>query len=121
MASSAVSGKPKPTGITLNKLAGELIITWADGATCHYPLPHLREACPCAECRGGHENMGPAGDPEDLLKLTPARSYTVERLEMVGNYALQPFWDDGHHTGIYTWDYLRRLCPLQSATPPSEG
>lgn len=102
---------PKPTGITLDKSQGLLIIKWADGATCNYPLPQLREACPCVECRGGHENMGAAGDPDDILTLIPRRSYKVERLELVGNYALQPFWDDDHHTGIYTWEYLRRLCP----------
>lgn len=111
---------PRPTGITLDKTAGELIIAWADGATCHYPLSHLREACPCVECRGGHENMGASHDPEHILVLKPARSYTVDRLELVGNYGLQPFWDDQHHTGIYTWEYLRRLCPpSDSSSPPT--
>jgi DUF971 family protein len=59
--------------------------------------------------------MGRQGDPSDLLVLTPRRSYTIENLELVGNYALQPFWDDGHHTGLYTWDYLKRLCPAETA------
>jgi DUF971 family protein len=104
----------RPTAITLDKTAGELRIAWADGATCRYPLSHLREACPCVECRGGHEYMGRHTDPDDILALRPARSYAVESLEMVGNYALQPFWDDGHHSGLYTFEYLRRLCP-----PPS--
>ncbi len=101
----------RPTGITLNKQDGHLEITWADGQACRYPLAELREACPCVECRGGHQFMGSAHDPDDLLKLTPARSYRMESIVMVGNYALQPTWDDGHHTGIYTWDYLRKLCP----------
>ncbi|HVO43089.1 MAG TPA: DUF971 domain-containing protein [Aggregatilineales bacterium] len=101
---------PRPTSITLDKHAGELVINWMDGHTCRYPLSHLREACPCVECRGGHANMGREHDPEDILALTPARSYAVTDLELVGNYALQPFWDDGHHTGIYTWDYLHHLC-----------
>ena len=35
--------------------------------------------------------------------------------EMVGNYALQPFWNDGHHTGLYTWEYLKRLCVPETA------
>ncbi len=59
--------------------------------------------------------MGRAYDPEHILVLTPARSYEVEHVEIVGNYALQLFWDDGHHAGIYTWEYLYRLCP------PPEG
>lgn len=68
------------------------------------------------QCRGGHELMGREHDPDHILALTPARSYLVTGVEMIGNYALQPTWDDGHHTGIYTWEYLRRLCP-----PNSEG
>lgn len=101
----------KPTGITVNKTERYLEIQWSDGTTCQYPLGQLREACPCVECRGGHQNMGREHDPVDLLRLIPARSYGLDDLQMVGNYALQPFWDDHHHTGIYTWDYLRRLCP----------
>lgn len=106
--------KPRPTAITLNKKDPQnqyLEISWADGETCQYPLPHLREACPCAECRGGHENMGMANAPKNLLTLTPARSYEMTELNPVGNYALQPVWDDGHASGIYTWEYLRYLCP----------
>jgi DUF971 family protein len=60
--------------------------------------------------------MGREFDPENILVLLPKRSYKVEKLELVGNYALQPVWDDGHHTGIYTWEYLRRLCPPDAPT-----
>lgn len=102
-----------PKSITLNKSEGYLEIIWQDGAVCQYPLSHLREACPCVECRGGHQNMGAAHDPTNLLELKPARSYEVSDLQLVGNYALQPVWDDGHHTGLYTWDYLRKLCPVE--------
>lgn len=103
----------KPRGITLDKTQGVLRISWSDGAECAYPLPHLREACPCVECRGGHANMGMEHAPDDILRLTPARSYKAVDLKLVGNYALQPIWDDGHSTGIYTWDYLRYLCPKE--------
>jgi DUF971 family protein len=102
-----------PTDVTLNQRTGELIITWPDGRVCHYPLDRLRLACPCAECRGGHEQMGPAFDPPDILHVAPTRPYQVEQVVQVGNYALQFFWDDGHHAGIYTWDYLYRLCPAE--------
>lgn len=105
----------RPTNITLNKTEAVLIIHWDDGAVCHYPLSHLREACPCVECRGGHQYMGSAYDPDNLLELKPKRSYTVTRLDMVGNYAIQPTWDDGHSTGIYAWEYLRRLCPSEES------
>ena len=101
----------RPTAMTWNKNEGTLEITWNDGAICQYPLSHLREACPCVECRGGHQNMGREHDPANILKLTPKRSYVMTELVPIGNYAIQPSWDDGHHTGIYTWDYLRRICP----------
>ncbi|MBC8100835.1 MAG: DUF971 domain-containing protein, partial [Armatimonadetes bacterium] len=110
--------RPMPTGITLNKTEGVLLINWSDGAACRYPLSQLREACPCVECRGGHENMGRANEPDNLLKLIPRRSYAVKGMEYVGNYALQPIWDDGHATGLYTWDYLRRLCPDDTPDTP---
>ena len=101
----------RPKAINVNKGAGYLEIIWNDERVCQYPLSHLREACPCVECRGGHQFMGAAHDPANLLSLTPARSYGIESVELVGNYAIQPVWDDGHSTGIYTWEYLRRLCP----------
>jgi DUF971 family protein len=102
----------RPTGITWNKPEGQLEITWSDGMVCKYPLSHLREACPCVECRGGHQNMGRDHDPDNILTLTPKRSYVMTEIVPIGHYALQPSWDDGHHTGIYTFDYLRRLCVL---------
>lgn len=101
----------RPTGITLNKQAGYLEIAWSDETTCRYPLSELREACPCVECRGGHQYMGREYDPKNILELKPKRSYAITAIDMVGNYAIQPVWDDGHDTGIYTWEYLRRLCP----------
>lgn len=104
----------RPTAITLNRSDKEnafLEIEWTDGHSCQYPLSHLREACPCVECRGGHQFMGLKYAPENILNLTPARSYDVENIQSVGNYAIQPFWDDGHSTGIYTWEYLLHICP----------
>lgn len=106
--------KVKPVEITLNKQDKSnqfLQIRWSDNVTSQYPLPHLREACPCVECRGGHQNMGLENAPTNLLTLTPARSYEIKSLHPVGNYALQPIWDDGHATGIYTWEYLRYISP----------
>lgn len=105
----------RPTGITLDKTAGLLKISWADGAECSYPLGNLREACPCVECRGGHSRMGREFDPDDILRLVPKRSYGMKAIELVGNYAVQPLWDDGHSTGIFTFEYLRRLCPNEES------
>lgn len=105
-----------PTKIDLHRAEGYLEISWSDGAHCRYPLPNLREACPCVQCRGGHEFMGSKFAPENILALKPKRSYVLERMDMVGNYALQPLWDDGHQTGIYTWGYLKSLCPPAEST-----
>ena len=101
----------RPKGITLNKTENYLEIAWSDNQVCRYPMSHLREACPCVECRGGHQFMGMEFAPDNLLTLSPKRSYKMTELNPVGNYALQPVWDDGHSTGIYTWDYLHHLCP----------
>ena len=106
----------RPTAINLNRGEGYLEIVWDDDEVCRYPLSQLREACPCVECRGGHANMGAKFAPDNILTLTPARSYDVENILPIGNYAISPVWDDGHQTGIYTWTYLRQICP-----PKPEG
>jgi DUF971 family protein len=103
-----------PSDITLDQKDEVLIVVWADGRVCRYPLGPLRLACPCVECRGGHSKMGQQYDPPNLLDLVPLQHYQADKVEIVGNYALQFFWSDGHHTGIYTWDYLDRLCPTEN-------
>ncbi len=102
----------KPTSITANRKMRVLEITWKDGHISTYPFSLLRHACPCAECRGGHENMGGL-PPEDVFRL-PDEDNSATRLsslEAVGAYAVTPIWEDGHQYGIYRWDYLRALCP----------
>lgn len=91
----------------------ELAIKWADGAETFLRLEALRRACPCAGCRGETDVLGNLhrGPPP---ALTPA-SFQLQRLDRVGHYAVQPVWADGHHAGIYPFDYLRRL-----AAPPAE-
>jgi len=103
-----------PAKIDLHKADAYLEITWQDDTVCRYPLSHLREACPCVQCRGGHANMGQQFLPDDIMALEPAREYELEKVDVVGNYAIQPLWDDGHQTGIYSWEYLRHLCPSQA-------
>ncbi len=103
---------PRPSKISASRSKGTLIIEWEDGHHSEYPLAGLRAACPCAECRGGHEGMGKGGSPDMLeIPLVPTGSIELESMEGVGNYALQLVWKDGHSYGIYTWEYLRQLCP----------
>ena len=100
----------KPTGITANKTDRELTVTWDDGHTSVYPFGLLRAACPCASCRGGHENMSDTPDPLVFqIELRDARENEIEDLQLVGNYGLTIAWGDGHKFGIYTWEYLRKL------------
>ncbi len=102
----------RPTGITANRQTSLLTITWEDGHESNYSFTLVRLACPCAECRGGHENMGTLPDPSvynEPTEDTPATR--LRNLEAVGTYALTFEWEDGHHYGIYNWNYLRAICP----------
>ena len=102
----------RPLGVAASRSRGVLTIDWDDGSHCELPLRGLRAACPCAECRGGHEGMGGPGSPELLDQpLRDGWSAELKSIEGVGHYALQPTWADGHSYGIYSWEYLRQLCP----------
>jgi len=102
----------KPTAITANKSQRILTITWNDNHVSNYPFMLLRAACPCAQCRGGHQNM--KSEPEaDVFTKQIEESPLIRLANVVatGSYALTLVWDDGHDYGIYNWHYLRALCP----------
>jgi DUF971 family protein len=102
----------KPTGITANRYTNTLTIEWSDKHESHYPFSLLRRACPCAECHGGHQNMHLSPAPELFaVSLEESPSTRLINIETVGTYAISLEWEDGHHYGIYTWSYLRGLCP----------
>lgn len=102
----------KPTGINVSKSKKEMTVTWGDGHTSIYPFTLLRAACPCASCRGGHQNMKSEPDA-DVFTRTMEESPMTRLVNVVptGSYALTLVWDDGHDYGIYNWHYLRALCP----------
>ncbi len=85
----------------------ELVITWRDGHVSRYDWDDLRRACPCALCAG---EMGTPGTMSASVILTAAQSF-LEHVEQVGSYAIRVQWEDGHNTGIYTFDGLREGCP----------
>lgn len=101
-----------PAEITVNKKTKELIITWNDEHISTYPFALVRYACPCAECRGGHEQMS-AEPPQEVfyMPIEDNPSTRLVKVENVGSYGLTIEWEDGHHFGIYNWHYLRALCP----------
>lgn len=107
-----MSERERPIDLTINRQAEILEIAWADGHRSLYPLSGLRNVCPCAECRGGHENMGGPVD-RAALHVKPDKTWQIEGAHMVGNYALGFIWADGHDAGIYTWTFLRALCPCE--------
>jgi len=86
-------------------------IVWNDGHSGSYPSWYLREQCPCALCV--EEFTGERRIPEGSIPSTLERN----DVQAVGNYALSFKWSDGHDTGIYTFDYLRRICPCSQCLP----
>jgi DUF971 family protein len=96
----------KPKQIKLNKQES-LIITWNDGKVQSFPLKFLRDETPDAQNKGEtilwRHYPAPAKGPDKPGK------YEVEKIELVGNYALNIKWKDGYDYGIYSWDLLKKL------------
>ncbi|SRR5581483_2959328 len=90
-------------------IGDELAIAWNDGGESYLKLDALRRACPCAGCQGEPDVLGQIAKPG--LTHTPA-SFRLRSFQMVGGYAWQPRWEDGHSTGLYSFPYLQRLATL---------
>ncbi len=107
--------EPTPSGITADRQKRVMNVQWSDGHSSVYPFGLLRAGCPCASCRGGHQYMGPEPDKDVFDQALPDSPQTrIKLVEPVGTYALTIQWEDGHHFGIYTWHYLRALCPCDA-------
>lgn len=90
-----------PTGIKLRKQSRCLELTWGDGRVDTLGFEYLRVQSPSAEVRG--HGSGQA-------RLQPGkRDVRITRIEPVGHYALKLVFSDGHDSGLYSWQYLRRL------------
>lgn len=94
------------TWTAIQKIGSELAVAWSDGVESYLPLERLRRACPCAACVGEPDVTGTVVRPE--VKYGPG-SFELLGWQVVGGYALQPKWGDGHSTGLYSYAYLRRL------------
>lgn len=101
--------KARPTNVTADRQQRSLIIAWNDGRECRYSFAGLRAVCPCVLCQGGHENMGRPAD-KLLLRRAENSDLNLEAITPVGSYAVQLRWNDGHDSGIYTWEYLYEAC-----------
>ena len=107
---------PAKVRIALTEGTG-VSIDWKDGHRSHWSFPFLRDACPCATCHEEREKPGRApGEP----KPAPAQVFPIykpaarpQKAEPVGRYAVKFYWNDGHESGIYAWEFLRRLDEVQ--------
>ncbi len=88
--------------------ATTLGITWTDGHESTYAVKKLRESCPCANCIdewSGEKKIKPGMIPDSIRP---------KDIKSVGLYAVQFFWNDGHDTGLYPHELLRKLCQCDS-------
>jgi len=103
---------PIPISIRAEQKRARIIINWSDDHVSEYPNWLIRAACPCVECRGGHDEMSNQ-PPQGVFNLLPEDSSRtrIESIHHVGSYALSISWEDGHSAGIFDFQYLRSLCP----------
>ena len=109
-------GANDPKSVVIHLTTGTGVeIEWKDGHRSSYTFEFLREACPCALCE---DERGKSGrKPGEAAKLAPGTlpmfKPKVKALaaEGVGKYALKFSWSDQHDLGIYSWMYLREVCP----------
>ncbi|MEP5568249.1 MAG: DUF971 domain-containing protein [Halioglobus sp.] len=100
-----MSHDPRPTGIQLHTRSKELELSYPGGERFHLGCEYLRVYSPSAEVKGH-------GPGQEVLQ-TGKQNVAITAIRPVGNYALQLVFDDGHDTGLYSWDYLYQLCTEQ--------
>lgn len=92
----------EPTQI-IEESDSEVSIRWSDESESRYSAPQLRRACPCATCVNewtGEKILDAAQIPDTL---------TIKTISIVGRYALNFVFSDGHDTGIFSFKYLKEL------------
>jgi len=98
---------PQPTALTLHQASRVLEVGFDDGAVFRIPFELMRVYSPSAEVQGH-------GPGQETLQ-TGKRDVGISKIEMVGHYAVQPTFTDGHNTGIFAWAYLYKLGNEQAA------
>ncbi len=86
-------------------------IAWNDQTTTHWTAAELRKACPCATCREKHkatESTPQLKKALPILALAEARPIEVQSMRPVGNYAYHIDFSDGHNSGLFTFELLRK-------------
>jgi DUF971 family protein len=110
---------PEKVRVLLTEGKG-LEIDWRDGHRSSWSFAWLRAACPCATCveerkADGRKPGQPKPKPAELLPMYTPPSKPASA-HAVGRYAIQFNWLDGHSGGIYSWEYLRRVCQCGECT-----
>lgn len=98
-----------PRDLRISRKAGRLTVIWEDGSRSVFTFEELRKACPCALCEEERRQKRP--------KLWLHQAFQLQDANLVGNYAIQFLWADGHNDGIYNWEYLYSL---KTPEPPEE-
>ena len=94
-----------PRDLKVQIQAQRLVVDWMDGTRSEFSLDALRRQCPCATCR--IERSQPH-NPLKILKADPG-TVRVTHAKLIGSYAIQFTWSDGHDTGIFDFRYLRSI------------
>lgn len=110
--------RKKPSDVRIHVKSGTGVdIVWVDGHTSHYEFAYLRDECPCATCNDERAKKEAFGGATGGTAFSPLPMYkpkaTAQAATVVGNYAVQITFTDGHATGIYSYDHLRSICPCE--------
>ena len=98
---------PLPQSLTVHAASRMLEVGYSDGKTFRLPFELMRVYSPSAEVQGH-------GPGQEVLQ-TGKRRVGIDNIEQVGNYAIKPFFSDGHESGLFTWHYLYELGEKQDA------
>ena len=113
---SKFPNEPKPVKIDADRNKSVMNLKWSNGEEVEFSFDLLRNSCPCAACRGGHDNM--QSEPDSTMFIIPlmdAKTTQLVNIKAVGSYAIGFEWADGHSAGIFTWHYLYSLYLQQKA------
>ncbi len=103
---SASDPAVSPRDVKVRLAEQTLHVEWKDGQASDFEFLWLRRRCPCATCITEQQAPKPL---LPILKSDPSRVIRVEGAQLVGNYAIQFTWSDGHNSGIFDFRYLRAL------------
>ena len=106
--------RKKPASLKVYVSTGEGVeVEWSDGHTSRFTFPYLRDNCPCANCNDERAKNEKPGSRSSVFPMYKPR-VTARSAKAVGNYAVQIDFSDDHATGIYSFNYLREICPCEA-------